>query len=644
MNINKKLNTQATKETGASVEIFKSKNDNQLYYKNSNNELVNVMTDRIKSYDLYSELPVEGVINTFYIVGQDIYMWNGTSYFSITTVPVTPSEIVNFDQDTPTTGGVVFTPDMPNTEDVLYVSSTNASLWIYNGSTYETYTQTIPENTPFYLTGTTIDAGGNKTAFIQRNGPILINSTSTSYNPLYVYNRDSSGVANGPVFRRDSRVTSGYGLLVQNYKFSSTGPATVTQLRVNHDGSLLINDAYTLPNVDGTAGQVPTTDGAGNVTWQDGVASGVFGIANSSGVYTYYATLTLAMASAVSGDTVEMFADVNETGSVTITLKDGVKINGNGHTYKLSVDDTTTAFFNNTTNAYCEIYNMKIVRTGRALGSTGLALQFGSSLTTGTLKCFGVSIINDFGDAVRGIGTLYGLNVKAYGSAYYESSPSYFPKIYDSYFESYGNGAGAYNPTANFYNVRGLSISSNGIRGGNLYNCTGISTSGRAIQSNTATNCTGISSTAEALYVSAGYNCTGISTSSYGGYGIFYNSALISSSGTATYQSQYNCYIYSGSNVPCLISYTDELVNCTIICNWDNASGHCMKSNIVMNGKVINCDLKVRNASAYCITTYPGSTIKYANNSFNGSTTPVNTSNVTQGITNTSDSQGNILI
>ena len=58
-------------------------------------------------------------------------------------------------------------------------------------------------------------------------------------------------------------------------------------------------------------------------------ASGIFGISNASGVYTYYATLTLAMAAATSGQTIEMFADVVETAAVTITLKDGVNINEN---------------------------------------------------------------------------------------------------------------------------------------------------------------------------------------------------------------------------------------------------------------------------------------------------------------------------
>lgn len=42
------------------------------------------------------------------------------------------------------------------------------------------------------------------------------------------------------------------------------------------NGKVEINDAYFLPNVDGTSGQVMKTDGLGNVTWQD-EATGVSG-------------------------------------------------------------------------------------------------------------------------------------------------------------------------------------------------------------------------------------------------------------------------------------------------------------------------------------------------------------------------------
>jgi hypothetical protein len=228
MNINKKLNAQAVRETGASIEVFKSKNDNELYYKNTDNQLVNVMTDKIKAFTSYSDLPVEGISNTFYIVDEDIYMWNGTSYFSITTVPVTPSSIVEFDTEDPNSPGTVFSPDTQEASNTLYISQDPDTLgqsWIWNAdlNMYATYDIVIPENTPFQLYGTTIDAGGNKTAFIQRTGPILINSATANGATYagYFYSRRTSGEGNGLIIKKDLRTTSGNYLMVMGQNFST---------------------------------------------------------------------------------------------------------------------------------------------------------------------------------------------------------------------------------------------------------------------------------------------------------------------------------------------------------------------------------------------------------------------------------------
>lgn len=112
-------------------------------------------------------------------------------------LPVTPSEVVEFDQLTPTTGGVVFTPDTPATTDILYVSTVDASTWIYNGSSYITYTVSIPSVTPFYLLGTEIDAGGNKTANIERIGQIK--ATSFKGNGAQVSSLNATNISSGTV-------------------------------------------------------------------------------------------------------------------------------------------------------------------------------------------------------------------------------------------------------------------------------------------------------------------------------------------------------------------------------------------------------------------------------------------------------------
>jgi hypothetical protein len=102
-----------------------------------------------------------------------------------------------------------------------------------------------------------------------------------------------------------------------------------------------------------TNGYVLTSDSSGNAVWgAPSSSSGVFGIANTSGVYTFYATLTLAMAAATSGQTIEMFADVTETGATTVTLKNNVTINGNGHTYNYTAA-TGNCFIDNGVAVVC---------------------------------------------------------------------------------------------------------------------------------------------------------------------------------------------------------------------------------------------------------------------------------------------------
>jgi hypothetical protein len=559
-------------------------------------------------------------------------------------VAPTPAEIVEFDTTDPNLPGTVFTPDSQQASNTLYVSTeptTIGQTWIWNTTTnlYETYTVNIPDSTPFLLYGTTIDAGSNKTAFIQRNGPILINSTSTSYNPLYVYNRDGSGAANGPLFRRDSRVTSGYGLLIQNYKFSVAGPSTVTQLRVNHDGSLLINDAYTLPNVDGTAGQVPTTDGAGNVSWQSGGSSGVFGISDSAGIYTYYPTFTLAMAAASSGDTIEMFADVEETGSVTITLKDGVTINGNGHTYTLSVDDATNALTVSSVGTY-DLYNWSVKRAGRANGTT-TGYTFYSTQTAAQINFFGVKLENTFGTCFFGGGQIKNAYGVGYLNGLYGGTASY-PVVHNSYFESKTSGVGMFVPYTNIYNSTGVSNSGVGINcNGNVFESTGISISNTGILAQRMNKCLGISTSGTGLSGSC-RDCMGISTSGVGGGGgAFYNSTLISSSNYGlSGATAYNCSVQSSTSIA---TSSCSIYNSTIRCLWDNAGGHCTITFALGLREILNSTLEVTNSAAYCINAYVGSTWKYANNSFKGATIPI-TPSLIQGITNTSDSQGNILI
>jgi hypothetical protein len=109
----------------------------------------------------------------------------------------TPSEIVYFDKLTPTTAGVVFTPNTPQTLDVLYLSSVDASTWIWNGTAYIIYSNSS-SSTEWYLNGTTIDAGSNKTAPISRLDSIYVLNNDSYFNGVRVgagnYNNNNNTI------------------------------------------------------------------------------------------------------------------------------------------------------------------------------------------------------------------------------------------------------------------------------------------------------------------------------------------------------------------------------------------------------------------------------------------------------------------
>ena len=555
--------------------------------------------------------------------------------------PSTPATQVFFDTATPTTEGVIFDPDTPAASDTLYVSSTNSSTWIYQDGTYITYTAPVINNTEWYITGTTIDAGGNKTAIIQRPGEVRItNSTQSKF-------KTQSGTRE--IFLSSSSTLKNYLLATGSSFEIGTSTAydlvlktnNLERLKIASTGAVTLNAAYTLPTVAPTAGQVLGYLGAGTTTWVSGSSSGIVGIANSSGVYTYYATLNLAITAAVSGQTVDILTDITETGSVTVTTKTGVKINGNGYTYTLSVNDATNAI-TQAIESTLEIFNLKVVRTGRLGGSTGRVLV-SNFYSNSTLKCQNVVFESTYGEGVNYLGFIYGLNIT-------------------SVFSSVVGDAGAYN--CNFTSSSGLGIDNSG-SAKEVINCN-VSASGTAINMTYGNvyNSTGRSSSGSGIIATKGYNCVGISTSGVGLNGTFTNSTGISTSGfagsggtktncTLISSSNYgsnlenlnNCFLQSTTNVPLWLS-TGKLVNtCTAICLWDNVGGHAINTTAASTGVDIrNCNLTVTNASAYCINGASASTFKYASNTFKGSTTAVNTTNVTQGITNTEDNQGNILI
>jgi hypothetical protein len=425
----------------------------------------------------------------------------------------------------------------------------------------------------------------------------------------------------------------------------ATGIDISKQIAILDEGTQITPNVNQI-NFTGTG--ITATASGNDVTVNVVGATGVWGIANTAGVYTFYSTLTLAMTAATSGQTIEMFADVTETGAVTITLKDGVTINGNGHSYNHNQTGTSDVFETTVAGVY-RIYNLNVNRTNATGG--------------------------------------FVLNAKNYVASIHYFDGSHFTT----------NGGGIYSGSANviqrFYNgnitITGAGNAANGLQDNEFYNFTFRATStasGRlfvvgivynstfnyegnatAVSNLDAFNCTFISR-GGGHTIQSGRNISNCSIYNFANFGHFvncqqFNNCLIfsaSSFGSYTEAETFykNCTIISSANIGAAnghhrnsailstagigASGAGPYFNSSIQSSWNNSGGHGIRI-AANNTEIVECIIEVTNASANAINAASAFTSRYANNAFKGATTPVN-ANVTQGVTNTHDNQGNILI
>lgn len=415
-----------------------------------------------------------------------------------------------------------------------------------------------------------------------------------------------------------------------------------------------------------TAGYILTSDVSGNGTWNAPTStSGIFGIANASGVYTYYATLTLAMAAATAGQTIEMFAGVTETGAVTVTLKDGVTINGNGHTYTLNNSGLTHALtVANTVATSCSILNLNVIRTGSTGNIADNSCLILGINGTGVINCSG----STFRNSGSGCGVVFNTNSAhsvnyaiAYATTIYGAIGVFSGSGKLNSSIGYGTSGGIGIRTQNggdIQNCIGISDSGYGIYGlsGSQSNSVGISTSGNGFFSATvATNCIGRStsgigfelSNAVSIISCVGistsgiglqslnaytYNCTGISSSSSGialfGTGKMYTATTKSSTSYAMWGAISTCQLYGG----------------TIVCDWNNAAGYGIRGNGgTITNTISNCTFNLSNASApYLFNDGVAQAISMRGNTYRGGA--AFNVNLTQAIVAVEDAQGNIYL
>jgi hypothetical protein len=148
-------------------------------------------------------------------------------------------------------------------------------------------------------------------------------------------------------------------------------------------------------------------------------------------------------------------------------------------------------------------------------------------------------------------------------------------------------------------------------------------------------SCVGVSTSGVGFYVANAstkniINNTGISSSSYGfrfQTGHCFNSTAISTSGVPFWDTASSGKVY----------------NANIICNWNNAAGYGINGNGSLPVSLINCQFQLANSSAPYM--YVGGAAKVINmrgNTYEGGA--AFNVNITQGIINTEDNQGNIYL
>jgi len=413
------------------------------------------------------------------------------------------------------------------------------------------------------------------------------------------------------------------------------------------------------------------------------VTTGAFGIADASGSYTYYSDFQTAINAASAGETVEMFADVTETSAVTVTLKNGVNINGNGRTYELNTADATPAFItpNSTANFDIAIQNMIITRSNSTT-TAGYCIGIGIN-TTGDLDLTG-TIVNNTGagygiTAVSANGNMQINNATVYTNSataiFLNGNSQSGAKNCIAYSNS---GIGIRNSNGKIINCFGQSTSGIGISnvGGDAINCTGVSGGTDGFQNQArAFRCTGISTGGAGYYsVNSGqnHNCTGYSSASYGfrtlgtGNHIVSNCSGYSTANAGMFLSQAvranNCFAYStvnnaygGSGTANLYNCTGEslaavtvtgvndIYNCSLKCAWNDAGGHVINTTSVSLHEYFNNTLITTNASANAIYSLNAQTAYIGSNVYKGMTTPIN-ANITNIQSNASDAYGNVLI
>ena len=389
-------------------------------------------------------------------------------------------------------------------------------------------------------------------------------------------------------------------------------------------------------------------------------ASGVFGIADASGSYTYYSDFQTAINAASAGETVEMFADVTVDSSSTVTLKNGVNINLNGHKYE-NINSGTVELITLPNGATVYIFNGIFKRNGGPGAATTNAALDAYNSPTAKIVLEGVvfhnvTSVSYYGNAEVIGGTFISEGTVSYGFLTVTNN------ITNLTVKSYG--PNRVSSTTIAQNCKFISTNSTGMNiwGGTLLNCSitsfgadGVTTGGAG----TFMNCSIHSSAGRGVYNTAAgtriINCSILSTA---GIGLQMSTITFLSNTTAISTTSWgadlqlstaaanNCSFESTALQGVRLVADAKLKNCYVKSSFDDPTGHAVNCiNPTTTGfEIFDCGLETINSAANAIYAIVATNFGYwGNNTYKGMTTPVNSVNANLQ-SNTPDAYGNILI
>lgn len=386
-------------------------------------------------------------------------------------------------------------------------------------------------------------------------------------------------------------------------------------------------------------------------TISTGSIGGKIGIADSSGVYTYYTSLSAAMSASTSGNTIVLFTNITET--LQIIWKDGVNLNGLGNTITSSY--AGDCIIDNGVQVSATWMNVQIIGTSISTSQavvnftnqntslngnkstyiksnvTGAYAYKSLGYTKGIITLKGIVKINNGNNIERFLVEECKFNFSNTGEYLYVLGAPIVDKII------------VYSTCTTDYAVQGQFTFTNSLVVATGYGASSISHS--HVKNCVIQSSAGIADNSTSAVFE---NCSILSTASYGtnSGSIFINCTIQSTANNAVRgngQTLKKCTIIS-TVAPCIGNYNAPIYAKSTIftCSWNNTGGHCSLG-VVAGSIFSDCIFEVANSSTYVIyNNYLTPAITFIDNEI------VGTSNILYACTNsqinTKDNYGNIII